>query len=167
MDYLEISISQKDWCSKNGMVVYTEVIKVWTFREAHKFWKNLPRGFDVYLVNQLICQNHEKDFFQILSASQKIWTLQKSFTILKKASQSWEIRMFRKKVKRGISQNWCKKCDDFSISSRSHWHIIFGSSTRHHPVFYHVIFYINSEKSGCLENRKTIRHVKILADDVS
>ena len=37
--------------------------------------KNLPHGFDVYLVNQLICQNHEEDFFQILSASQKVRTL--------------------------------------------------------------------------------------------
>ena len=32
-------------------------------------------GFDVYLVNQLICQNHEEDFFQILSTSQKVRTL--------------------------------------------------------------------------------------------
>ena len=38
--------------------------KVRTFWEAHKFWKNLPYGFDVYLVNQLICQNHKEDFFK-------------------------------------------------------------------------------------------------------
>ena len=37
--------------------------KVWTFWEAHIIWKNLPHGFDVYWVNQLICQNHKEDFF--------------------------------------------------------------------------------------------------------
>ena len=56
--------------------------KVRTFWEAHKFWKKNPHGFDVYLVNQLVCQNHEEDFFQILSASQKVRTLTQSSQIL-------------------------------------------------------------------------------------
>ena len=30
-----------------------------------KVWKSLLHGFDVYLVNQLICQNHEEDFFKL------------------------------------------------------------------------------------------------------
>ena len=49
--------------------------KVRTFWEAHIIWKNLPHGFDVYYVNQLICQNHAEDFFQILCVSQKVQTL--------------------------------------------------------------------------------------------
>ena len=32
--------------------------KVWTFWEGHIIWKNIPHGYDVYQVNQLICQNH-------------------------------------------------------------------------------------------------------------
>ena len=51
--------------------------KVRTFWKANKFWKNIFYGFDVYLVNQLICQNHKEDLFQILSASQKVRTLKK------------------------------------------------------------------------------------------
>ena len=49
--------------------------KVRTFWKANKFWKNIFYGFDVYLVNQLICQNHKKDLIEILSASQKVRTL--------------------------------------------------------------------------------------------
>ena len=33
------------------------ILQVWTFWEAHKNWKNLPHGFDVYLVQTL----HEID----------------------------------------------------------------------------------------------------------
>ena len=34
--------------------------------EKHtNFEKNLPHGSEVYLVNQLMCQNHEEDFFKL------------------------------------------------------------------------------------------------------
>ena len=44
------------------------------FSEKLTNFEKKSNGFDVHLVNQLICQNHKEDFFQILSASQKIRT---------------------------------------------------------------------------------------------
>ena len=50
------------------------VVKVRTFWETHKIWKNLPHGFDksADLLNKR--QNHEEDFFQIMCASEKVRT---------------------------------------------------------------------------------------------
>jgi hypothetical protein len=31
--------------------MFVKIAKVWTFREAHKIWKNLPHCLDVYSVN--------------------------------------------------------------------------------------------------------------------
>ena len=49
-------------------------IKVQTFWETHKIWKNLPRGFDksADLLNKR--QNLKEDFFEIMCASQKVQT---------------------------------------------------------------------------------------------
>ena len=46
-------------------IIFWSKRKVWTFWEAQIIWKNLPHGFEVYQVNQMICQNHEKDFFKV------------------------------------------------------------------------------------------------------
>ena len=45
------------------------ILKVRTFWETHKIWKNLPLGRG---------PNHEEDFFQIICASQKVQTLKKA-----------------------------------------------------------------------------------------
>ena len=42
----------------------TEVIMFGLSEKHTNFEKNLPHGVDVYLANQLICQNHEEDFFK-------------------------------------------------------------------------------------------------------
>ena len=41
------------------------LIKVRTFWETHKIWKNLPHGFDKSADLLSKCQNHEKDFFKL------------------------------------------------------------------------------------------------------
>ena len=43
------------------------VLKVKTLWEGHKIWKNFTL-VDVYLVNQLICQNKRENFFQFFVA---------------------------------------------------------------------------------------------------
>ena len=50
-------------------------IKVRTFLETHKIWKNLPYGFDKSADLLSKRQNHKEDFFQIMCASQKVRTL--------------------------------------------------------------------------------------------
>ena len=40
------------------------VLKLGLSEKHTNFEKNPPYGFDVYLVNQLICQNHKEDFFK-------------------------------------------------------------------------------------------------------
>ena len=50
-------------------------VKVWTFWETHKIWKNLPYGFDKSADLLSKRQNHKEDFFQIMCASQKVQTL--------------------------------------------------------------------------------------------
>ena len=52
------------------------------------FLRNVPCAFDVYQVNQLICQNHEEDFFQILCVSQKVRTLTEATSSNLKNSRS-------------------------------------------------------------------------------
>ena len=51
------------------------ILKVRTFWETHKIWKNLPHGFDKSADLLSKRQNHEEDFFQIMCASQKVRTL--------------------------------------------------------------------------------------------
>ena len=51
------------------------IIKVRTFWETQKIWKNLPHGFDKSADLLSKRQNHEEDFFQIMCASQKVRTL--------------------------------------------------------------------------------------------
>ena len=57
------------WKSSIGL------IKVWTFWEAQKIWKNIPHGFDKSADLLSKRQNHEEDFFQNLCASEKVRTL--------------------------------------------------------------------------------------------
>ena len=60
------NIQNSDLAEKmpNEYEIKSKAVKVRTFWEAHIIWKNLPHGFDANLVNQLICQNHEEDFFK-------------------------------------------------------------------------------------------------------
>ena len=46
-----------------GSKIEEKVIKFGLSEKHTNFEKNLSHGFDVYSVNQLICQNHEEDFF--------------------------------------------------------------------------------------------------------
>ena len=50
-------------------------LKVWTFWEAHKIWKNLPHGLDV--LNRCTSHSSWGRFFEILCASQNVRTLLK------------------------------------------------------------------------------------------
>ena len=45
-----------------------------------KFEKNLPDGFDVYQVNQVICQKYEEDFFK--------------FSVFLRKSELYEVSFF-------------------------------------------------------------------------
>ena len=53
--------------------------KVQTFWDAHKFWKNLPHGFDKSADLLTKRQNHEEDFFKLCVLLKKFelynWTL--------------------------------------------------------------------------------------------
>ena len=50
--------------------MFVKIAKVWTFREAHKIWKNLPHCLDVYSVNaqsmrkiaQIFCAQKVRSF---------------------------------------------------------------------------------------------------------
>ena len=51
------------------------LLKVRTFCETHKIWKNLHHGYDKSADLLSKRQNYEEDFFQIMCASQKVRTL--------------------------------------------------------------------------------------------
>ena len=52
-------------CSMDMTKKKTWNVKVWTFWETHKIWKNLPRGFDKSADLLSKRQNHEEDFFKL------------------------------------------------------------------------------------------------------
>ena len=56
--------------------------KVRTFWEMHKIWKNLPHDFDKSADLLSKRQNLEEDFFQIMSASQKVQTLYNDYNVV-------------------------------------------------------------------------------------
>ena len=69
-------------------------LKVQTFWETHKIWKNLPHGFDKSADLLSKQQNHEEDFFQIMYASQKVQTLLSWSENLNMLSTGREIQIF-------------------------------------------------------------------------
>ena len=77
--------------------------KVRTFWKAHIIWKNLPYGFDVYKVNQLICQNHKADFFKFCVFLRKSKLYYKNAMLLKKR------------------QTQCPNCNMIKVSSKIMW----------------------------------------------
>ena len=59
----------------NHFARFILIFKVRNFWETHKIWKNLPHGLDKSADLFSKRQNNEEDFFQIMCASQKVWTL--------------------------------------------------------------------------------------------
>ena len=61
-NFFEFTVWYLGWWKTQLIYIFDKkwlLNKVRTFWEAHKIWKkNLPDGFDVYQVNQLICQKY-------------------------------------------------------------------------------------------------------------
>ena len=64
--------------TKNDEIFTVDLtLKVRTFWETHKIWKNLPHGFDKAANLLSKCQNHEEDFFKLFvlfKKSELYWT---------------------------------------------------------------------------------------------
>ena len=86
--YKKFDLILADWLKKESRLLLLIVwLKVRTFWETHKIWKNIPHGFDKSADLLSKHQNHEEFFFfQIMCASQKVWTLTKSILDLKAIS---------------------------------------------------------------------------------
>ena len=66
-------------------------VKVWTFRETHKIWENLPYGFDKLADLLSKCKNHEDDFFKWCVLLKKSELYEFDTYIKKKSKSTWKL----------------------------------------------------------------------------
>ena len=77
------------------------IIKVRTFWETHKIWKNLPHGKSADLLSK--CQNHEEDFFKLRELLKKSVGTFLNMLHLYHSLKSHTIRSITQNFQNGIS----------------------------------------------------------------
>ena len=111
--------------------------KVRTFWEAHMIWKNLPHGFDV---DQLICQNHEEDFFKFCVFLRKSELYEGTYTV--NPFKTIIRRLWVKPFCYSYVVIWFKYWIVFSLVETCGWNIFFFMEHRDKWTFIYFSQYL-------------------------